>query len=295
VPFDAKIVFSTNLEPKTLGDEAFFRRIQSKILIPTITDEQFDEVLRRVTDEMGVHMTPDAPTHLRWMSRELGDGDLRPYLPGAVCKILLSVCAFDEIPLVLDPPMIERIANMYFTHADDTPEDQLGGLPAGVMSPIMIVQGAGGQPMFVQPQMVQGLTGEVPPGMVAAAQGQAGPQPSMFSAPPPEPTAAAPSGEPAAPVDRDWQSAAAKAVSSMQDEQVDLDELLDGDDEVVFDVDSGDDDEVADADEYSAAPQSAEPIAMGGSSAPDSNGYGEGYAEPAPPTQPQPQRPSGAY
>jgi hypothetical protein len=125
VPFDAKIVFSTNLEPATLGDEAFFRRIQSKILIPTIADDQFDEVLRRVAIAEEVELTPDASTHLRWMSRELGDGDLRPYLPGSVCKILKAICTFEERPLVLDPPMIERIASMYFTHADDTSEDEL--------------------------------------------------------------------------------------------------------------------------------------------------------------------------
>jgi hypothetical protein len=119
VPFDSKIVFSTNLEPTTLGDEAFFRRIQSKILIPTITDDQFEEVLRRVAQAMQVELSPDAGTHLRWMSRELGDGDLRPYLPGAVCKILISICEFEDLPLRLDPTMIERIAHMYFTHAPE--------------------------------------------------------------------------------------------------------------------------------------------------------------------------------
>jgi hypothetical protein len=123
IPFDAKIVFSTNLQPETLGDEAFFRRIQSKILIPSITDEQFEEVLRRVAAEQGIGLTPDAPTHLRWMSRELGDGDLRPYLPGAVCRILASICTFEDLPLELNPPMIERIAHLYFTHTDDRDED----------------------------------------------------------------------------------------------------------------------------------------------------------------------------
>ncbi|MDZ7732386.1 MAG: hypothetical protein U5R31_04080 [Acidimicrobiia bacterium] len=38
VPFDSKIVFSTNLEPEELRDEAFFRRIQSKVLVPPIDD-----------------------------------------------------------------------------------------------------------------------------------------------------------------------------------------------------------------------------------------------------------------
>jgi hypothetical protein len=119
IPFDAKIVFSTNLQPETLGDEAFFRRIQSKVLIPSITDDAFDEVLRRVCDHHGVRLNAGAPEHLRRTSRELGDGDLRPYLPAAVCKILLSICSFEGLPLELHPEMIERIAHMYFTHTDD--------------------------------------------------------------------------------------------------------------------------------------------------------------------------------
>jgi hypothetical protein len=72
-----------------------------------------------VAKAMGVELTADAATHLRWMSRELGDGDLRPYLPGAVCKILISICEFEGVPLRLDPQMIERIAHMYFTHAPE--------------------------------------------------------------------------------------------------------------------------------------------------------------------------------
>jgi hypothetical protein len=139
IPFDAKIVFSTNLAPETLGDEAFFRRIQSKILIPSITDDQFEEVLRRVAAAQGIALTPDAPTHLRWMSRELGDGDLRPYLPGAVCKILKSICTFEDLPLELNPPMIERIAHLYFTHTDDRddslPTSATGRVPVPIPRP----------------------------------------------------------------------------------------------------------------------------------------------------------------
>ena len=150
VPFDAKIVFSTNLQPESLGDEAFFRRIQSKILIPTITDKQFEEVLKRVAAAKGIELTPDAPTFLRWMSRELGDGDLRPYLPGAVCTILQSICAFDEVPLVLDADMIKRIAHMYFTHTQDA-ED--GAEPQSVMASLAsslpdAPPGAGGSSLF---------------------------------------------------------------------------------------------------------------------------------------------------
>ena len=120
VPFDAKIVFSTNFNPEVLGDEAFYRRIQSKILIPTIDDDQFDEVLRRVAKAMDVRVVAGAAEHLRWVSRNEGDGDLRPYLPAAMLKILLSICEFASLPPVLDEAMIDRIARLYFTNANRT-------------------------------------------------------------------------------------------------------------------------------------------------------------------------------
>jgi len=117
VPFDPKIVFSTNLEPEVLGDEAFFRRIQSKILIPTIDDDQFDEVLRRVCIAQSIPIAPGAPTYLRHISRTFGDGDLRPYLPAAMVKILQSMSAFRKCAPVLDRATIDRAARVYFTHA----------------------------------------------------------------------------------------------------------------------------------------------------------------------------------
>ncbi len=239
VPFDAKIVFSTNLEPKTLGDEAFFRRIQSKILIPTITDDQFDEVLRRVAESYGVTLTPDASTHLRWMSRELGDGDLRPYLPGAVCKILSAICTFEEREMVLDPPMIERIASMYFTHADDTTEEDLmkaammQGMPmAGMPMQAMPMQTMPMQGVPMQGVPMQGVPMQAMPGMapfdprvtaemssssVASAMDQSAappkPKTSIFAAPSPNnDKTETPSAGP------NWTSAAAKAVAALQED-----------------------------------------------------------------------------
>jgi hypothetical protein len=142
IPFRTKIVFSTNLDPQTLGDEAFFRRIQSKVLIPAIADDQFDEVLRRVAHAKGVEIAPNAAEHLRWTSRNRGDGDLRPYLPGAVCEILKSICGFERLPPRLDPPMINRIAKMYFTRDVDEAgldEPTYAGAEASSAPPLALV------------------------------------------------------------------------------------------------------------------------------------------------------------
>src|SRR4029077_1632373 len=48
LPFDVVVVFATNLDPATLVDEAFLRRIQTKIKLDNVSDEHFHEIARRV-------------------------------------------------------------------------------------------------------------------------------------------------------------------------------------------------------------------------------------------------------
>ena len=47
VPFDVLVVFSTNLDPRTLADEAFLRRIPNKVNVTHATPEQFAEVFQK--------------------------------------------------------------------------------------------------------------------------------------------------------------------------------------------------------------------------------------------------------
>lgn len=119
VPFLTKIVFATNLDPSQLADEAFYRRIASKILIPSIGDDAFDEVLRRVASARQITMQPEAPALIRKGSRELGDGDLRPYLPGALATLIASIAAYEGKAPVMDRPTVERALAMFFSTEKD--------------------------------------------------------------------------------------------------------------------------------------------------------------------------------
>lgn len=47
VPFDVFVVFSTNLDPRQLADEAFLRRIPNKVRVDYASPEEFIEVFRR--------------------------------------------------------------------------------------------------------------------------------------------------------------------------------------------------------------------------------------------------------
>jgi len=114
VPFDVKVVLSTNLDPSDLGDEAFFRRIQTKIFIGAITEEAFDWILSRVAHTMGVGCNADSAEYLRMMCIREG-GDLRPYLPADVCKLVKAVAQYEGKPSVLDQANIDRVLGLYYT------------------------------------------------------------------------------------------------------------------------------------------------------------------------------------
>lgn len=47
VPFDVLVVFSTNIDPRTLADEAFLRRIPNKIHVDYASPRQFAKIFRR--------------------------------------------------------------------------------------------------------------------------------------------------------------------------------------------------------------------------------------------------------
>ena len=54
IPFEMLVVFASNMDPAELVDPAFLRRIQTKIKIGEVTDEQFCEIFRRVAADRGI-------------------------------------------------------------------------------------------------------------------------------------------------------------------------------------------------------------------------------------------------
>ncbi len=115
VPFELKVVLSTNLDPAKLGDEAFFRRIHNKIYIGACTDEQFDWILSRVSRKMDLELESAAAVRLRQAARSQGDGELRAYLPGVVCKLANAICRYENQTRVLTPTLVDRVLALYFT------------------------------------------------------------------------------------------------------------------------------------------------------------------------------------
>lgn len=118
VPFDVKVVLSTNLDPSDLGDEAFFRRIQSKVYVGSISDESFDWILAREAHASGVACDSDSSVYLREVCRA-HSGDLRPYLPAVACKLVVAVATYEGIGASLDRETVDRVMRLYFTDSYD--------------------------------------------------------------------------------------------------------------------------------------------------------------------------------
>ena len=64
VPFEQLIIFSTNLEPRELVDDAFLRRIPYKINIIDPTEAEFRELMQIMATSLGLDYNEDAVDHL---------------------------------------------------------------------------------------------------------------------------------------------------------------------------------------------------------------------------------------
>jgi predicted ATPase with chaperone activity len=64
IPFDQLVVFSTNLDPGSLVDEAFLRRIRYKIKIGHPELNEYKEIFQRVCDSNGIAFNNEVFDHL---------------------------------------------------------------------------------------------------------------------------------------------------------------------------------------------------------------------------------------
>jgi hypothetical protein len=64
VPFDVNLVFSTNLQPADLADEAFLRRLAYKIYVGPIDASDYEGIFRQECARLGIPFTPEGLTYV---------------------------------------------------------------------------------------------------------------------------------------------------------------------------------------------------------------------------------------
>lgn len=114
VPFDLLAVFSTNIEPKDLVDEAFLRRIPYKISVDDPTEDEFREIFRSVTEAHGFTYCDHAVTQLIKQHYELAERSFRRCHPRDLLSQLSAYIDFHELPRELRGDWLSHVAQDYF-------------------------------------------------------------------------------------------------------------------------------------------------------------------------------------
>jgi hypothetical protein len=114
VPFDELIVFSTNLAPRDLVDEAFLRRIQNKIEVRSPTFEEYREILRRNCELVNVPFSDEGAVYLLREHYIKSKRDLRSCQPRDLLKQIIGIAAYHGVPPTLSKELIDAAVATYF-------------------------------------------------------------------------------------------------------------------------------------------------------------------------------------
>jgi len=114
VPFDVLVVFSTNLPPKDLVDEAFLRRLRHKIEIGDPSYQEYREIFRRVAQAKGIQYNDQGLAYLlqEWYIKR--QRKLRASHPRDLCDQIIDIARYLSAEPVMTREMLDRAAQSYF-------------------------------------------------------------------------------------------------------------------------------------------------------------------------------------
>jgi predicted ATPase with chaperone activity len=114
VPFDQLLIFSTNLDPTQLADEAFLRRIKFKIEVRDPDESQYKRIWELICKSKRVDYDPEGIEYLitKWY-RPTG----RPFRmcqPRDIMEQMISIAKYTMERLNFSPDLIDAACQTYF-------------------------------------------------------------------------------------------------------------------------------------------------------------------------------------
>ena len=119
VPFDELIVFSTNLNPRDLVDDAFLRRIRYKIPINDPSHENFRQIWQIMSAAKGIPYADEIVDYFVEKHMRTHGRPLRGCLPRDILDNILDVCRYKQIEPTVTAEMLDDAAEAYFVKFDD--------------------------------------------------------------------------------------------------------------------------------------------------------------------------------
>jgi len=118
VPFKQLIVFSTNLDPEQLVDDAFLRRIQMKVGVFSPDEKMFYHIFVEMCGALGVPFDKASFVHFLQEWYRKPKRVLQSVHPRDILKIVVSLCNYGGEPLHLSPELIDEACQSYFVDTE---------------------------------------------------------------------------------------------------------------------------------------------------------------------------------
>ncbi|WP_234824279.1 AAA family ATPase [Bremerella cremea] len=115
VPFEQLIIFSTNLEPSDLTDDAFLRRIPYKIEVEDASPEEFQNLFQIFSKQFGCRCDEDAVNHLIEKHYKPNNRPLRRCQPRDLLSQIRNYCVYKGFPMEMRPEYFDLVVGSYFT------------------------------------------------------------------------------------------------------------------------------------------------------------------------------------
>ncbi len=115
VPFEQLIIFSTNLDPADLVDEAFLRRIPYRVEVLDPSDNEFHSLFQLAAERAGCAYDPDAVEHLLDKYYRPEQRPRRRCHPRDLLQQIRNFCTYHEVPFEMLPEYFDKVAQSFFT------------------------------------------------------------------------------------------------------------------------------------------------------------------------------------
>jgi predicted ATPase with chaperone activity len=124
VPFEQLIIFSTNLEPNELADEAFLRRIPFKVELGDPSDEEFHELWQFAGNKLHIEVPRDMVDYLIRKHYTACSRPLRRCHARDLLEQILHFCEYNEQQSIVSEPLLDYAVRNYFTALQNVQNDQ---------------------------------------------------------------------------------------------------------------------------------------------------------------------------
>jgi hypothetical protein len=114
VPFDQLIVFSTNLEPRDLVDEAFLRRIPYKIEVVNPSEDEFRALFKFMCPKLGFDFEEDSLDYLIETHYKAKNRPFRACQPRDLLTQVKNHCFYQKLPLQMSREFFDLAVENYF-------------------------------------------------------------------------------------------------------------------------------------------------------------------------------------